>query len=99
MIDITALQKAIAAVKRFKPAVLIVSQDQFNSYVLASIGMHFESRWLFDELRKLGIKRIIYADYLENNTFEFTSEDEFQRLQQMYPDLETFTLHDIKGKQ
>ena len=84
------LANAVVSVKDYKPTVLILSEDQFQRYVNA-LTIHPTGAWLQGELRKVGIHRLIWAEYLKDNEFELTSEESWKKLFDE-SDIETLTL-------
>ena len=86
-IDSEDLAQAIASIKDYKPTVLVLPEDQFRRYVNA-MYLHGHGPWLISEFRKLGINRIIWAEYLKAREFELTSEESWQKL----GDIETLTI-------
>lgn len=77
--DYEFLKTCIGQVTKFKPTILVVSQDQFTRYK-NTIYLHGYAGYLRSNFIKLGIDRIIYADYLPDGEFELTSEESYQNL-------------------
>lgn len=84
-IDEKDLKRAISSIKKFVPSVLVTTEDQFNGYAYA-FNVH-RMVGLKKSLLELGIKRIIWAEYMPDRNFELTSEASYQNLiTNIYPE-------------
>ena len=80
--DIQELERAIAKVKKqnkYDPTILVTSQQLFDRMTLGAVAPPVA--FSLKQIGRLGIRRIIWAEYLTDDEFELTSERAYQALQ------------------
>lgn len=84
------LTKCVNEVKKkdkYNPSVLVLSEGDFNGLVMAT-HLHGYSHYFVNACRKLGIKRVVWAEDLPDGEFLLSSGEGLPK------DIETLTIKD-----